>query len=65
MNTTLSCITNKKEHDKLMKKEKLKIEFKGFKLSTEDPSNKTLAIVAMVLVFLVVITYAAAKCAVG
>jgi hypothetical protein len=38
-----------------MKQEKLKIEFKKFKLSAQNPSNKTLIIVAMVLLFLATI----------
>jgi hypothetical protein len=38
-----------------MKNEKLKINYKAFKLEAENPSNKTLIIVAMVLVFLAVI----------
>jgi hypothetical protein len=38
-----------------MRKEKLKINFLGFNIETENPGTKTVVIVAMVLLFLVVI----------
>lgn len=38
-----------------MKKEKMKISFLGFNIECENPSKITVAIVAMVLIFLAVI----------
>lgn len=37
-----------------MQKEKLKINFLGFNIETENPSKTTVVIVAMVLLFLAV-----------